>query len=423
KSKNAGGVSYVLEEGVGFNTYLTKLKPFTNIQVKNNDELFIYNNFPERVMSNVFFETYINKTKRVEGNTRLFVSHGNDTKQNIDYIIRLENKSGSDVAAGYIEDTLVTLKSPSNGIKSHSVDFFNKVQKNNYKQIEIPAYGSYDFIIYNISDAHFFSAQYDFKISGAVDITSFIVPSGNDSRGLETPNKPYTFDYEPVSYTVGKDGMNEKGKYYTTYSGYSRGYILDAENSFKISEADFRNRKNAIGFETGGAEKNLNHRNGVTELLDIFLFSVVGADKEIDTATFVNNIPYSGDEGKNNINRPRNYCNLGNWGIEYNITTAIENDTGADKTLSLNLAAYQAAVMLVEVDGKTFGVNHNNSNLSYAFKREGCQGYDIMDNHQEAATWEILNIFIPAGETREVTYKYILGTDSMSNVFHIWQEK
>ncbi len=419
--KSSADVNYIFEEKKGMTTYLTKIKSFENMSVNSNSKL-IYNNFPERIMSNTFFETYLNKTENIKGNVRLFLSHGNDSKSDIDYIIRFENKSDEIVEVEYLKDVMMASKSTAEEIKHHSKNFYDKILQNNYSKISINPNEIHDFIIYNIPNANFFAGQYDFRISDDVDITTFILPSGFDNNLVETPDNPYHFDYQPQTFALDENGMNETGKYYTTYSGYIDGFKINAENNFKLSEMDFRKRNSAIGFETGGIEDNINHRNGISEFLDIILFNRVGFDNEINIATFFGNVPSNDYGGVDEINRPRNYCNLGNWGIEYNIKTTIENDTEFDKTISLNLVPLKTSVMIVQADNKVYSVSQDNSFLGHELRRENCKTYDVLDNSKNADTWEILSVDIPAGESKTVDYKYILGTDSMSNVFHIWQE-
>jgi len=412
----------------------TKIVPFSHINTVGSSSL-VYVNFPEQLSSNSLLETHYNYIEKISGSGRVFLSHKNISNMTIDYIVRFENKFDTLSTLSIIEDTAIhtTEKYQDQVIRAHKSRLYeNKLLGQGYDVVLNPN-ESHDIVISKISNEQFFTGIIDFSASSDISITVFAVPSYMNAQEIPSPVIPYDFSYIPKSFTASGE-IDPEAIYYTTYSGLGEDYRLRAKGIINASEMvrspEFGSGWN-IAFETGGSINNINHRNGLTELVDIKLFMPRGQFGEIEKATWQGNvagITYDMDYlylnnpnlRRTNPNLMRNYGNLGNWGVEYSITTEIRNDTSTDKIFTVDLIPTHQTTWATVVNGNALSKNVNNKLYSNTFNRQTFNNYDQIDIVNGVRSDTLTSILVKAGEVKELTYTYVLGTDCESNVFHVW---
>ncbi len=402
------------------------IRPFDNLDMEDNTTL-VFCNFPEAIFDNSFLETFINQ-KEVVGYGRVFVSHFNYSKKNIDYVIRFENKKDNPVQLSIVGDSKTQNEEPYTDqvVIKNNQDFYNKLINQKIEKYIINPNEKFDIVIENLQSEKFISSQIDFFADKDLLVTAFIMENTGSTvdlpiryKSIETPNKAYDYNYIPESYASEIDSRNSL-KYYTVYSGYSNGYNISALGKIKASE--FKENNIGIGFETGGLDKNINERNNIREIYDVHLVEPRGENSEIDKATWILNIPYVGDSGSEKRNRTRNYGNLGNWGIDYHISTYLENDTLEDKVFTYYLVApYQSTVNIITPENEIYTQNINNKIYESDYKRSVGETEDTIYINNESKKWNVVEVTVPAGETKKINYTYVLGTDCVANVFHVWE--
>lgn len=406
-----------------------KVKQFDDIKMDNASN-FVFCNFPEGIFDNIFLETYINQ-QETKGYSRFFASHFNYSKQSADYVVRFENKGSVPLELYMIKDNKIQTTEEYNDalVKTNNQDFYNKLLKGETEKYILNPSEKLDIVMENLHDHKFITCLIDFYSEEPVMVTAFMMKNTDSKIGaslryqnIETPSIPYDYTYIPKSYSVENDSSLDIYKYYTVYSGYSRGFNILCDGSLKASE--FNGKTDGIGFETGGLEKNINERNGLGEIYDIELIDPRGENNEITKATWLGNIPFVGDSGNYKRDRTRNYGNLGNWGIDYKISTELINDSDKDKIFTCYLIApYQSTLNIITPENKIMTENINNKAMQNEFIRTLNDEDDNFTISKDLKKWSICKVLVPAGETKYIYYTYVLGTDSVSNVFHVWDCK
>jgi|GEM_PF-3299602 len=423
----------------------TKIIAFDEMNIIDNAP-FVLVNFPEQIHSNALLETYYNHVENIK-NGRVFISHANHSDQTIDYIIRFQNNNPAievseeeesaeetkgAITLSYVWDYTIHGNSMSIEqnvyIQEHMGRFYNDKVAGRTRQEKLLPGQAYDFVVKGIDTKHFFTGLLDFEAVENLELTVFAVASvengSTDYSAIATPEIFYDYTYEPVTYTpVPPEG--NKYQYYTAYSGVGAGYQVTARGSLKASDMLKTGDKETwnMAFETSGVLDDINHRNELTEYVDIELVEPRGENGEITTATWGGHLVDENGQLKSDRtvrNDPNNYGNLGNWAIEYIITVELHNDTDTDKIFNCDVTPVSQSTFTIIVDDEVTATDVNNRAYVSYFRRKIGEIYDLLHAGSPALSVKAGSVVVRPGETVEFKYTYVLGTDCPTNVFHIW---
>lgn len=395
-----------------------RLIPFSDIN-KVEGYAFVYVNFPEQISGNALVETYFNHVDSLPKGGRIFTSHLNITGQSIDYIIRFKNNNDEEATLRLFTDLVIHHDDQyqDQTVQEHLLRLY-KMKMDNPREIVLGPGQQHEDILRVIENDRFFTGIIDFETIGCISVTVFAVPS-DVGGSIPTPTQMYYFNFVPQTFTAAPPDVENNYRYYTTYSGIGISYRLNAKLELRASEMEHWN----IAFETGGAFNNINERNGLREIVEIKLTTPRGVNNEITTATWWGNVMSEGprtETDRYERDLLSNYGNLGNWGVEYTITATLINDTAYAKIFRCDIVPEHQATWLF-MQGDFMGVaNVNNREHINSFRRRQFDNYDQVHIGSgirgETAVW----VMVPPHTTKEVTYVYVLGTETHSTVFHVW---